>query len=141
MTVPQSPRTEAGVKALDWMEFIRDPENYQPGNAGRGASEGLLREALEDIASLPIMRGEPCGADGCSFSGILTIVRAALASESHPEAPETETPGCGSLHWTVEKWGRVTHKHSCPNRTDPFCQTHPDGCPEARSASVAGLDE
>lgn len=36
---------------------------------------------------------------------------------------------CGSLDWTVEQYGRVTHKHSCPKRTDTFCQTHPNGCP------------
>lgn len=35
---------------------------------------------------------------------------------------------CGLLDWTVQQWGRVTHKHSCPHRTDPWCQTHPTGC-------------
>lgn len=37
---------------------------------------------------------------------------------------------CGSLGWTVEKFGRVTHKESCPHRCEPWCQSHPDGCPE-----------
>lgn len=30
------PRTVAGRTLLDWMEYIRDPEHYQPGNVGRG---------------------------------------------------------------------------------------------------------
>lgn len=29
---------------------------------------------------------------------------------------------CGYLDWTVEKYGRVTHKESCPMRTDPWHQ-------------------
>jgi hypothetical protein len=36
---------------------------------------------------------------------------------------------CGLLDWTIREHGRVTHKHNCEARTDPFCQTHPDGCP------------
>lgn len=49
----------------------------------------------------------------------------------------TEYGFCGWLGWTVEEWGRVTHKHACPNRTDPFCQTHPDGCPALIDGSNA----
>ena len=49
------------------------------------------------------------------------------ASEAAPPRP-VEYGFCGSLQWTVEKWGRVTHKHSCPNRIDPWCQAHPEGC-------------
>jgi hypothetical protein len=45
------------------------------------------------------------------------------------EYSKIEYGGCGGLAWTVEKWGRLTHKHGCPHRTDPFCQTHPEGCP------------
>ena len=32
---------------------------------------------------------------------------------------------CGYLGWTVEYYGRVTHKESCPQRTDPWSQTYP----------------
>jgi len=35
----------------------------------------------------------------------------------------------------VEKWGRVTHKHACPNRTEPWCQTHPEWCQVAYAAA------
>jgi hypothetical protein len=58
----------------------------------------------------------------------------ALAQHRRALRAEAETPNlteyghCGSLAWTVEKWGRVTHKHGCPNRTDPWCQSHPAGC-------------
>lgn len=38
---------------------------------------------------------------------------------------------CGSLEWTVRHYGRITHKHGCPARTDPFCQSHRDGCPSS----------
>jgi hypothetical protein len=55
--------------------------------------------------------------------------RSALEASAVPTEPVVEYGFCGSLQWTVEKWGRVTHKHSCPNRTDPFCQTHPENCP------------
>lgn len=37
---------------------------------------------------------------------------------------------CGSLGWTLTQHGRVTHKQSCPHRTDAFCQSHPRGCPD-----------
>jgi hypothetical protein len=36
---------------------------------------------------------------------------------------------CGCLDWTVKQHGRITHKHSCPVRRDPWCQTHPKDCP------------
>lgn len=36
---------------------------------------------------------------------------------------------CGSLGWTVEQHGRVTHKQACPHRCEPWCQAHPAGCP------------
>lgn len=32
---------------------------------------------------------------------------------------------CGSLDWTVERYGRVTHKEGCPRRTDPWHQGDP----------------
>jgi hypothetical protein len=32
---------------------------------------------------------------------------------------------CGWLGWTVEKYGRVTHKQACPHRTDPWHQGDP----------------
>lgn len=43
-------------------------------------------------------------------------------------------PYCGSLEWTVEKYGRVTHKESCPHRTDPWHQ----GDPKPTAASERG---
>ncbi len=55
--------------------------------------------------------------------------------------PLTEYGHCGSLAWTVEKWGRVTHKHGCPNRTDPYCQSHPDGCPTDPTMTAEPLTE
>lgn len=33
---------------------------------------------------------------------------------------------CGSLDWTVEKYGRVTHKQECPHRSDAWSQLHPN---------------
>lgn len=32
---------------------------------------------------------------------------------------------CGDLDWTVEKYGRVTHKEGCPMRRDPWHQGNP----------------
>ena len=32
---------------------------------------------------------------------------------------------CGWLGWTVEQYGRVTHKEGCPARTDPWHQGDP----------------
>jgi hypothetical protein len=32
---------------------------------------------------------------------------------------------CGDLGWTVERYGRVTHKQGCPHRTDPWHQGEP----------------
>jgi hypothetical protein len=32
---------------------------------------------------------------------------------------------CGSLAWTVREYGRVTHKESCPHRTEAWSQTYP----------------
>jgi len=65
------------------------------------------------------------------------LVSAAPAAEGL-----TEYGQCGSLDWTVEKWGRVTHKHACPNRTEPWCQTHPEWCQVAYAAAPppAALD-
>jgi len=37
---------------------------------------------------------------------------------------------CGSLGWTAQRYGRVTHKQSCPHRCEPWCQSHPGRCPE-----------
>lgn len=35
---------------------------------------------------------------------------------------------CGPLVWTVEAYGCIAHKHTCPHRSDVFCQAHPRGC-------------
>lgn len=47
---------------------------------------------------------------------------------------------CGLLDWTIEKYGRVTHKQSCPHRTDPWHQGDPQperpGDPYACDGSV-----
>lgn len=32
---------------------------------------------------------------------------------------------CGDVGWTVERYGRVTHKRQCPHRRDPWSQTYP----------------
>ena len=53
--------------------------------------------------------------------------------ESLCDARTTQTvcSYCGFLNWTIKRYGRVTHKHACPNRTDAKCQSHPEGCPNA----------
>ena len=40
---------------------------------------------------------------------------------------EQERPSCtcGYLGWTVERYGRITHKEACPHRTDPWTQANP----------------
>jgi hypothetical protein len=48
-----------------------------------------------------------------------------MSDERTPTAEPVCGGSCGSLGWTVERYGRVTHKHGCPRRADPFCQTHP----------------
>lgn len=35
---------------------------------------------------------------------------------------------CGNLSWTLKQYGRPAHKCGCPERTDDFCQAHPQGC-------------
>jgi predicted HAD superfamily Cof-like phosphohydrolase len=40
----------------------------------------------------------------------------------------TCSSGCGDLGWTLRGHGRITHRHACPTRTDPFCQSHLKGC-------------
>jgi hypothetical protein len=35
---------------------------------------------------------------------------------------------CGPLEWTKDRFGQVTHKHSCPHRQEAFCQAHPTDC-------------
>lgn len=47
---------------------------------------------------------------------------------------------CGFLGWTVERYGRITHKHSCPVRTDNFCQSHPTECLDAGSENPEALE-
>lgn len=45
--------------------------------------------------------------------------------------PGTDLVGkcyCGDLSWTVKYYGRLTHKHGCPQREEPYCQSHPTGC-------------
>lgn len=34
---------------------------------------------------------------------------------------------CGSLDWTIQKYGRVTHKRECPRRQDGWHQGNPTG--------------
>jgi len=95
-----------------------------------------LEAALRRLASWDEMAGNGDPAEFPTFyrqeiAARINTARAALRSQESQKPPEpvTEYGFCGSLDWTVKQWGRVTHKHSCPNRTDPFCQTHPDGCP------------
>lgn len=35
---------------------------------------------------------------------------------------------CGDLSWTFKQFGLLVHKHACPHREQPYCQSHPDGC-------------
>jgi hypothetical protein len=60
--------------------------------------------------------------------GAIRINDSAVSPELSPVQPVCKE-FCGYLGWTVEKLGRVTHKHSCPQRTDKFCQSHPKNCP------------
>lgn len=39
---------------------------------------------------------------------------------------EPACPYCGSLTWTLGRYGRVTHKEDCPHRSDPWSQTYPE---------------
>lgn len=39
---------------------------------------------------------------------------------------ETKCDYCGDLDWTLQGYGRVTHKQSCPHRTDPWHQGEPN---------------
>jgi hypothetical protein len=40
-------------------------------------------------------------------------------------AAQDRCPYCGWLRWTIDKYGRVTHKQACPHRTDPWHQGDP----------------
>lgn len=42
--------------------------------------------------------------------------------------PSERCDYCGDIEWTAAQYGRVSHKHNCQHRTDPWCQTHPEGC-------------
>ena len=59
---------------------------------------------------------------------------------------------CGNLGWTVERYGRVTHKQNCPHRADVWHQgdpsptgsgqrqgTHWDGCERAHHECALAL--
>lgn len=98
-----------------------------------GARVAVLEKALEEILQLGYgMRIKT-----------QAIARKALGEEESGELEPLESgwwavkdePGvvptaplcryCGSLAWTVAKYGRVTHKQSCRYRTDPWHQSDP----------------
>jgi hypothetical protein len=58
---------------------------------------------------------------------------AALANPAAEEGVRCDGHYCGDLDWTVKHYGRITHKHACPVRTDPYCQTHARCLPRADS--------
>lgn len=54
--------------------------------------------------------------------------RSAATVEQLELVPTPRCDFCGHLAWTVERFGRLTHKCACPHRTDSFCQAHPQVC-------------
>lgn len=85
-------------------------------------------DADEEIAAILAALHSQAASQPDALIAIANSSPASESSASQPAEP-VEYGFCGALGWTVKQWGRVTHKHSCPNRTDPFCQTHPQGCP------------
>lgn len=54
--------------------------------------------------------------------------QAAATTDQLELVPTPRCTFCGHLAWTIERFDRLTHKCSCPRRTDPFCQAHPVVC-------------
>jgi DNA-directed RNA polymerase subunit RPC12/RpoP len=94
-------------------------------------------------------KGLPCPHDSAECNTIDGVNKytcsdcgASLEQTASPEPLLTQIvckEYCGSLDWTIEKYGRITHKHGCPNRTDKFCQTHPKDCQD--SSAIQNLEE
>lgn len=102
-------------------------------NPGRNDVQRDLRRIAAALAARPDSPALDCA--GCRVYHDLghpdrvPVDGAAEAPERPAPDPLTEYGHCGSLAWTVDRYGRITHKHGCPNRTDPWCQTHPEWCP------------
>ena len=54
----------------------------------------------------------------CRGGAVTAVTGAGLTAEP-------TCPYCGNLGWTVERYGRVTHKQNCPHRTDVWHQGDP----------------
>jgi hypothetical protein len=81
--------------------------------------EKALRERAADLYAKHVQKG------GHWRTAFMTLYDALAASPSEKPGSEPTCPYCGCLGWTVEKYGRVTHKEACPHRTDPWSQSYP----------------
>lgn len=63
-----------------------------------------------------------------------------MATSRQGAATEPRCSYCGLLGWTVEKYGRITHKEGCPFRGVPWHQgdpgVEPDGTPPYAPAAA-----
>jgi len=82
--------------------------------------QGDLKAAQERLEWLRDEYGEG-DIDYQTFRPIVTIVEAQQLGQEPPPL----CTYCGYLGWTVEHYGRVTHKEACPHRTDPWHQGSP----------------
>lgn len=88
--------------------------------------ETALTQALAEIETTPYHSNSW----GWGIAYRIDKWRAALVGAEAAEATSPEAACyCGSLEWTKGQYGRITHKHACPARTDDRCQTHPAMCP------------
>jgi hypothetical protein len=105
----------------------------------RGERDRLARGALAALALLEGIDYEEGSRVARAESALGGALEAVWLSDREDAKQQDQGDGrsasvvkeacyCGELEWTVRKHGRITHKHSCPARTDRFCQTHPQGC-------------
>ncbi len=95
-------------------------------------------ECRQLLAELDAVRAELADCQRHDWMIRCTELEAALAA-AETERDELKTVAycydhCGYLGWTFEHYGKALHKHACPRRARPFCQSHPDGCPEEGAA-------
>jgi hypothetical protein len=91
----------------------------------QGGNEGSLESRPAPTAATRPERG-PQATDAqrpVSPSGLAGSKTAPCSAQLELN-PEPRCPSCGPLGWTVARYGRVTHKCGCSERTDDFCQTH-----------------
>jgi len=76
------------------------------------------------VAGEPSQDRETATTEGASHRRDEEVAAAAVGEPAPPPACI-----CGYLGWTVERYGRITHKQSCPARTDLWHQGDPVGAP------------